>query len=91
MISFVDGLAHIYRRGSIVGNYMGQYEFLYTSLFFGTAMGLTFMALYGAMQVWDTIAERESAVANEGFYGSAVSYQDMLKGLCLGLVVAVAT
>lgn len=23
VISFVDGLAHMYRRGSIVGNYMG--------------------------------------------------------------------
>jgi hypothetical protein len=47
------------------------------------------MAFYGAVHVWDTIAEREKAVATEGFFGSAVSYRDMIKDLTLGWAVLV--
>lgn len=52
---------------------------------------LTLISLYAAMDVWDSVAEREHAVATEGFMGTAVSYLDMLRHMTLGLVIAVAT
>lgn len=91
MISFGEGLAHIYRRKNIVANYMGQYEFVYVVLFYGTSMMLSLMAFYSAAHIWDMVAVREVAVANEGFMGVAVSYMDLIKFLTLGLVVAVVT
>lgn len=70
---------------------MGQYEIVYGILFFATPLGLTMMALYGAMHFWDMVAERETAVADEGFFGVAVSNIDAIKLMTLGLVVAVVT
>ena len=70
---------------------MGQYEFTFAILFFGTPMVLAMAAIYGAMQIWNTIAEREEAVATEGFLGAVVSMNDLFKFGCLGLVVSVVT
>lgn len=91
VISFADGLAHIYRLGSVISNYMGQYELIYVTLYYGTAFVMVIQAFYGAMTIWDMIAAREKGVEAEGFFGTAVSFMDCLKGLTLGMVVAIAT
>lgn len=70
---------------------MGQWEIVFGTLFYATPLGLTVMGLYGAMHIWDMVEEREVAVANEGFFGVAVSNMDMLKFMVLGLTVAVVT
>lgn len=88
---FSDGLAHIYRRQNIILNYMGQWEIVFGTLFFATPLGLTMMALYGAMHIWNMVEEREVAVSNEGFFGVAASHMDMLRFMALGITVAVVT
>lgn len=70
---------------------MGQFELAYVVLFYATALGLTMMAFWSASSIWDSVAVREVAVAEQGFMGAAVSFLDCLKFVTLGLVVAIAT
>lgn len=91
LISFVDGFAFIYRRGSIIANYMGQFEISFGILFYATSVMITALSVYGAMHYWDMIEERDKAVAEEGFLGVSVSFLDILKFGILGMVIVVVT
>jgi len=91
LVSFVDGFAIVYRRGSIIANYMGQFEVAFGILFYATSMMVSVLAVYGAMHYWDMIEERDKAVAEEGFLGVSVSFLDILKFAILGMVVVVVT
>lgn len=91
LVSFTDGFAFVYRRGSIIANYMGQFEIVFGVMFFATSMMTSVLAVYGAMHYWDMIEERDKAVASEGFLGVSVSFLDILKMGILGMVVVVVT
>ena len=91
VITFGEGYAYIYRQGSIVGNYMGQFEVVFAFLFYMLPMGLAIIATYGAMHIWDMVEERDTAVADEGFMGASVSVRDCMKFVALGIVVMVTT
>lgn len=90
-IDFEKGLAITYRRGSIIANYMGQFEFSFVIMFLATSMMVSVMALYGAMHYWDMIEQRDKEVAEEGFLGVSVSALDMMKFTIVGIVVVVVT
>lgn len=87
-ISFSKGFYHIYAE-TLISTYMGQFELAYVTLYIGTAMVLTLTAFYGAVHVWDTVAEREKEAAEEGIFGVPVSNMDAIKFLTLGLVISI--
>ena len=90
-ISFTNGFYALYGSGSAFGNLMGAVEIIFIVLYLMTSVAITGMGVVGAMLFWEFISGRETAALNEGKYGNAVSWPDVIKYGALGMVVSVGT
>lgn len=90
-ISFQDGFAYLYRNGSVNGNDIGLWELLFTLKYLGTAFVITIVAYVAASDIWTTMEARDLAVAQNGFFGKAVSTMDLLKFMVMGGISIMST
>lgn len=90
-ISFEDGFAFWYLRGSDLSDSMALFEFIFVALFTLLSMAITISAVYGAVQIWNEIELRDAGVAADGFYGESVSWLNVLKLYAIGGTVSLTT
>lgn len=90
-ISFSTGFYFQYGNGSAFGNYIGATEIFFVVLYLATSMVITGLSIFGAMMVWELLDGRMTAVANEGKYGHAVSWPDVIKYGALGMILSIGT
>lgn len=90
-ISFTEGFYYMYGNGSAFGNLMGGVELAFIILYLMTSLAITVMAIVGAMFMWEMISGREYAALNEGKFGHAFSWPDIIKYGALGMILAFGT
>lgn len=87
MISFVDGFAFNYRNYSSTGNNIAIFELIFFVVYMVPIVALIVATYLEAADWWDQTTERLRGVEEDGFFGTAISWQDVFRFALLGALL----